>query len=339
MKTYRAVLAGCGGMAKGWIDIANSRADLEIVGLVDINPAAAEACAERHNMPTSIVYDTLEPALASAKPDVVLDITVPSAHYEVVLTALRAGCHVLGEKPLADSMEHAREMVSAAKSAGKLYAVMQNRRYLPYIRDFRKALCDGLIGEISTVNADFYIGAHFGGFRDVMDSPLVLDMAIHTFDQARFISGEDPIAVYCREYNPKGSWYKGNASAVCVFEMTNGVVFTYRGSWCAEGLNTTWESDWRVQGSKGGAKWDGGENCVVEVVSNAEGFIRKHDRIEIQPTNLPHVGHAGCIDAMMTALHEGREPETVCTDNIKSLAMVFGAIESAKKRERVEIEV
>jgi predicted dehydrogenase len=216
---------------------------------------------------------------------------------------------------------------------------MQNRRYIPEIRGLRKALDDGLIGDVSTVNADFYLGPHFGGFRDVMDSPLVLDMAIHTFDQARYISGQDPVAVYCHEYNPKGSWYKGNASAVCIFEMTNGVVFTYRGSWCAEGLNTSWESDWRIQGSKGSAKWDGAEQVVAEVVSNQEGFVREHEKVVISPVELPLTRHDGCLDAMVTALVQGAEPETVCTDNIKSLAMVFGAIESAKAGKRVEIEV
>lgn len=89
-----------------------------------------------------------------------------------------------------------------------------------------------------------------------MDHPLIVDMAIHTFDQARFISGTDPISVYCHEYNPPGSWYKGNAAAICIFEMSDGSVFTYRGSWAAEGQNTSWESAWRVTGSEGTALWD-----------------------------------------------------------------------------------
>ncbi|MDO8586439.1 MAG: Gfo/Idh/MocA family oxidoreductase [Armatimonadota bacterium] len=337
MKQYRVVQVGCGGMAHHWIDMAGNTPDLEIVGLVDLNRQTAEECAKRHGLPASVVFDTLDQALSMAKPDIVFDVTVPAAHHEVTLAALKAGCHVFGEKPLADSMERAKEMVAAAKASGKLYAVMQNRRYLPQMRGLRKALDDRLIGDISTVNADFYLGAHFGGFRDAMDSPLVLDMAIHTFDQARFICGEDPIAVYCHEYNPKGSWYKGHASAVCMFEMTNDVVFTYRGSWCAEGLNTSWESEWRVQGSKGSSKWNGANEIIAEVVSAPDGFIYKHDRITIQPLDTRLVGHDGCMDAMMTALREGKEPETVCTDNIKSLAMVFGATESAKTKQRVEI--
>src|SRR6266581_2652143 len=72
------------------------------------------------------------------------------------------------------------------------------------------------------------IGAHFEGFRQHMRHVLLLDMAIHTFDAARLLTGADPVSVYCKEWNPVGSWYDHDASAVAFFEMTNGIVYTYR---------------------------------------------------------------------------------------------------------------
>ena len=134
---------------------------------------------------------------------------------------------------------------------------MQNRRYDLQIRRLREFLASDALGPVTTVNCDFYIGAHFGGFRDHMKHVLLLDMAIHTFDQARCLAQADPVAVYCHEWNPVSSWYDHDASAVVVFEMTGGLVYTYRGSWCSEGLNTTWESDWRIVGTKGSVSWDG----------------------------------------------------------------------------------
>src|SRR5207248_2903614 len=122
------------------------------------------------------------------------------------------------------------------------------------------------------LNADFYIGAHFGGFRDEMESPLLLDMAIHTFDAARFASGADPVSVYAEEFNPSWSWYGGNCSATAIFEMTGGLRFTYRGSWCAEGLPTSWESEWRAVGAKGSATWNGESSPLAEVVAETDGF-------------------------------------------------------------------
>lgn len=51
-----------------------------------------------------------------------------------------------------------------------------------------------------------------------MDHPLIVDMAIHPFDQARFICGTDQASVYCHEYNPLGYWYNGNVSAICILK-------------------------------------------------------------------------------------------------------------------------
>lgn len=53
-----------------------------------------------------------------------------------------------------------------------------------------------------------------------MDSPLILDMAIHQFDQARCMTGADALAVTCHEFNPAWSWYRHGAGASAIFEMT-----------------------------------------------------------------------------------------------------------------------
>ena len=92
-----------------------------------------------------------------------------------------------------------------------------------------------------------------------MPHVLLLDMAIHSFDAARLFTGADPVSVYCQEWNPAGSWYDQDASAIALFEMSDGLVYTYRGSWCANGFPTKWECDWRFIGQNGTAIWDGGE--------------------------------------------------------------------------------
>ena len=76
-------------------------------------------------------------------------------------------------------------------------------------------------------------------------------MAIHHFDLARYFTGLDAVAVYAHEFNPQGSWYEGDVAATCIFEMSNGAIFTYRGSWCAEGCHTSWNGDWRFIGING----------------------------------------------------------------------------------------
>ena len=337
----RAVLVGCGGMSRAWLNAAGERDDLEIVALVDIDRDNARWRAEEFGLDSALVGSDLTTVLRETAPDVVFDVTVPEAHTAVACTALRHGCHVLGEKPLAASMAGARRALRAAEKAGKIYAVIQNRRYNPAIRRLARLLARGAIGEITTVNCDFYIGAHFGGFRDHMEHVLLLDMAIHTFDQARLITAADPVSVYCREWNPRGSWYDRDASAVCVFELSDGIVFTYRGSWCAEGLNTSWESDWRVVGTRGTAMWDGHEGIRAAAVKKSGDFTSEMKELKVPAlAKKDRVGgHAGLIDEFLYSVRKGVAPETVCTDNIKSLAMVFGAIESARRGRQVAIEV
>lgn len=339
-KTLKVVLVGCGGISNGWLKTAKGLEGVTVAGLVDINPAAAQARKDQHEFAEAQVGDDLRAMLKVVKPDIVFDCTVPEAHIDVVLEALRHGCHVLGEKPMADSMTNARRMIVAARKAKRLHAVMQNRRYDRRIRAYHDLVTGGALGGLTTLNCDFYIGAHFGGFRDRMRHVLLLDMAIHTFDAARFISGADPVAVYCREWNPRGSWYDHDASAVAIFEMSNGLVYTYRGSWCSEGLNTTWECDWRAVCTQGSALWDGADAFKASAVAKPGGFFSEFKEVPVALSDTAkRDGHAGCIREFVECVRTGRVPETAGPDNIKSLAMVFGAIRSATTRRRVSIKL
>jgi predicted dehydrogenase len=331
-----AVLAGCGGISRAWLKAIQDMPDVKMVGFVDLYPQTAQERAAEFGWTEAQTGSDLAATLEATHPDCVFDCTVPEAHVAVTHTALAHGCHVLGEKPLADTMENARRSVAAAQAAGKIYAVIQNRRYDPNILRLCEFLASGAIGPVTTVNADFYIGAHFGGFRDRMRHVLLLDMAIHTFDAARKISGADPLAVYCHEWNPPGSWYDHDAAAVAVFEMSGGLIFTYRGSWCSEGLNTTWESEWRIVGTKGSVRWDGAETFQAQVVAETGGFFSKWEDLTLRPA--PEgmaTGHAGVIREFLDCVRSGGVPQTAADDNIKSLAMVFAAITSAEQKQRV----
>jgi len=339
VEPIRAVMAGCGGISGTWLRALQEMPEVRVVGFVDVVEENARRRAAEYGGGVELkgiaVGTDLAEMLTRVRPDVVFDCAVPEAHCDITLTALAHGCHVLGEKPMADSMENAHKMVAAAQKAGKILAVIQNRRYDARIRRLRHFLESGAIGPITTVNCDFNLGPHFGGFRDEMAHPLLLDMAIHTFDAARYLTGADPLAVSCKEWNPPGSWYKGDASAVAVFEMTQHIVYTYRGSWCSNGLTTTWESSWNITGEDGGVSWDGAERFEAVAVREVKGFHPERTPIEVPPFDAGDKvgGHDGLIRDFLRAMQTGVPPETVCTDNIKSLSMVFGAIESSAQRQ------
>jgi predicted dehydrogenase len=337
----RAVMVGCGSISGTWLDALETMSDVEIVGLVDLDLEAARTRADQYALTEAVIDHDLPAILENTDPDIVFNCTVPGAHHEVTLTALRSGAHVLGEKPLANSIEEAREMVEAAEAANRIFAVIQNRRYQPAVRRLRRFLASGRIGRITTVDSDFYIGAHFGGFRDRMEHVLLVDMAIHTFDAARYISGADATSVYCHEWNPVGSWYDHDASAIAVFEMTDDIVYSYRGSWCSEGCNTSWESSWRIVGTQGSVLWDGNDGFDIQVVEETGGFFSELADVTMPPlSDEDRIGrHAGVIREFVDCVHSGCIPETIGSDNIKSLAMVFGAVESSESGGKVLIEV
>ena len=170
-----------------------------------------------------------------------------------------------------------------------------------------------------------------------MDNPLISDMAIHPFDAVRFILGRNAKSVFCHGFNPSWSWYKGNANAICVFEMEDGSVFDYRGSWCASALNTSWESEWYVVCAKGTVYWDGAAKLICDrnVVSDPDDDSSK--TYEIALAVMEEIEHEACISEMFNALNTGVRPPTDCRDNINSIKMVYKAIESAKLKKAISI--
>jgi len=336
----KVVQVGCGQMGQGWVESAAATPGLAIVGLVDLNRTVAQETAVRFKLPPGVVFSSLKEALAATGADVVFDVTVPSAHEAVVVEAMENGCHVLGEKPMSDSLPSAQRMVAAANRTGKIYAVTQTQRYRPPIRALQSFLARGAIGNVQEAHADFFIGPHFGGFRDQMDFPLLMDMSIHTFDAARFLTGADPLSVYCHSFNPARSWFKGDASAIVIFEMTGGVVFCYRGSWCALGERTDWHSQWRILGSAGSVVWDGEMAFDAEAIepNAAPAFFDSMRKLKVPVAPMPVERHAALMAEFVAAPRAGRPSETNCPDNIKSLAMVLAAVESAKTGRKVAVQ-
>jgi predicted dehydrogenase len=200
-------------------------------------------------------------------------------------------------------------------------------------------LRQGLIGEITTVNVDFFVPAHFGGFREKMDHVLLIDMAIHPFDAVRCLTGANAESVYCEEWNPKGSWWQHGASAHAIFQMNGGIRFTFRGSWCSEGLRTSWNSAWRIIGTKGTILWDGLEEIRGEYATKPNGLF--YETESFVPTEEPDSretrGHLSVMAQFLRNVTEGVPAETRSADNIHSLAMVLGAIESANRGQRVPV--
>lgn len=338
---HRALLVGAGGMGRAWArNILDASPQVSLVGWVDIVPGLAEgAIADLGGSWHGLVspFTDIEEAILTTKPDFVVDVTVPEAHEAVTVMSLNHGLPVLGEKPMSVSLESAKRMRDASIRARKLYMVSQSRRYDAGLVAFQDAIQS--LGGLGILTADFFIGAHFGGFRDVMPDVLLKDMAIHTFDAARYLTGSNPRSVYCDSFRVPWTWYEGNESALAIFEFDSGVRFSYRGSWAAEGHQTEWEASWRAVCKDGTVTWNGADVLVIDRVTSHDGFIRPSstDHVRIQP--IKFAGIAGSLRDFLGALDNGTDPMGVCSDNIWSLAMVIYAVESSRTQQKVEISL
>jgi len=341
---YRVVLVGCGGISKAWMNAVRAHYSerIQFVGLVDLFEESAKKLAEHYELDVPIGSD-LPAMLAETKPDLLFNCTIPDAHFETCKAGLEAGCHVLVEKPAAATLQKALELAAISERCQRQLAVIQNRRYLPDQAVLRDLIESGAIGRVHTVCADFYLGPRFGGFREEMQHVLLLDMAIHTFDQARYLTAGRPKTVYCHEFNPNGSWYAHGASAMAIFTLENDITFNYRGSWCALGARTSWNAEWRILGDKGTALWDGEKGLQIDVLNETgqkEGLFDAAQALGIPEVNrdAARMAHAGMIGGFLDAIDTGEPPPTTIADNVFSLAMVEGAIISAEQHRVVDFQ-
>jgi predicted dehydrogenase len=335
MEKLRAVLVGGGGMGRAWARTLQGSPNAKIEGWVEVDGETMAAALNEVPLELSYAGPSLTEALQQIRPDFVVDVTPPEVHRLVTLEALDAGIPVIGEKPMAESMESAKEMVAAASRARRIYMVSQSRRFDGRVKAFQ-SLVAREIGPPGILHADFFRGPHFGGFRDQMESPLLLDMAIHTFDQARYVLGTNAVSVLAEEYNPLWSWWAGDACANALFEMSDGARFSYGGSWCAEGMPTSWEASWRAVGARGSVLWDGHGSPAGERLADDQGFERPMTPIGEDSHKITG-GIGGALEEFCHALRSGRTPMCSAEDNIQSLAMVFAAKASAAEGRRVKI--
>ncbi len=190
----------------------------ELVAVCDRDPDRAEA-ANRFGVP---VFTVAEEMLEELRPDVCSVATggyeYSSDHYAPTLEALRAGCHVLCEKPISNIIANAEEMVRVAREEGRCFAVDFNHRFTPAARIAQTWMDEGRLGDLLFVNVALWIGRP-GGF----DSPFFHLKALnpHSIDLMRHFCG-DITEVHCFAMKAPGRNFWSSASFN--FRLKNGMV-------------------------------------------------------------------------------------------------------------------
>jgi len=331
----RIIQVGVGGMGTAWTPVLAANPQVEIAGMVDVNPDVLQQTAEKHGVPAAQCFTELETALAVVDCDAVVLVTPPAFHSPQAIAAAKAGKHVLTEKPLSDTPQAARAMVEACEQAGVTLMVSQNYRRSPGPMTMHTVVQNGLLGpveQLGHVTIEFYIAVDFGAtnFRTLMQYPLLLDMGIHHVDLLRYVTGTDVVSVFARTFHPSWSWYQHDDGLAMTFELANGAVGTYLGSWSSGGKQTPWDGEWRLQGPKGALIWTGDgitfaaqDNSIVEAVPI--------------PT-YPSTGLGLVLEEFMTAIQAGVQPATNGRDNLRSIGIQFAALESIRRGVPVRVD-
>ena len=152
MQRLRVGLVGCGGIARFHVGNLMQLEDVEIVGLAD--PSEANLTAMRSEFPTLTgvpSFGTAEELYETVELDGVQLATPHTLHFAQVTTAVERGLHVLCEKPLACTPEHARAIRAQAEAAGVVVTVSYQRRFDPAYLYMQHAIAAGELGELQTV--------------------------------------------------------------------------------------------------------------------------------------------------------------------------------------------
>jgi predicted dehydrogenase len=324
----RVVVAGAGGMGRAWLAAIRTSPDVVVAGLADVDVARARHVADELAGPgVPVGADAVELARATGA-QALVDVTTPDAHHPVTTAALFAGLPVLGEKPVAASLAEALSLTAAAEVSGELFMVSQSRRWNPHVFALRDLAAS--LGTVALATTQFFRAAHFPGFREQMSNPLLVDMAIHPFDTARFVLASEPVSVYCEAFNPPWSWFAGSAAASATFTFSSGARYVFTGSWCAPGVQTSWNGEWRVSAQEGSLTWDG-ENAPV---------LDRSDATPVPGPSMPAAqpGIVWALHEFVSALRTGSVPMGEVHENVMSLAMVEAAVASAAARAPVQLD-
>jgi predicted dehydrogenase/nucleoside-diphosphate-sugar epimerase len=143
--TFRVGIVGAGHISEFHLRGLKRVPCAQVVGVTDLDRGRAEALAKRFGIPR--VFDNLD-ALLGHGVDVIHVLTFPGSHAELTIRSLEAGCHVLVEKPLANSEEDCDRIVNAARKAGKVVCVDHAMLRDPFVRRAIDLVKAGRIGEV-----------------------------------------------------------------------------------------------------------------------------------------------------------------------------------------------
>ncbi len=358
MRKLRAGIVGCGGIANGkHLPAMKKNGNFEIVAFCDLIEERAQKAKEEYGTPDARVYTDYH-ELIKEELDAVYVLTPNNAHAPVAVAAMKAGKHVMCEKPMAKTYAQAKEMLETAKETGKILTIGYQNRYREDSRYLKKACENGDLGEI------YFAKAHairrravptWGVFLDAEaqgGGPLI-DIGTHALDLTLWMMDNyEPASVTGSVFrkladqkdtgNAWGDWdpekFTVEDSAFGFIKMKNGATIELESSWALNSLEVD-EAKTSLCGTKAGADMkDGlrinrvqyGKQCVEKPNLEAGG-VDFYDGVSEEPSDVEQ-------RVFYNAVVNG-EPLTVKPEQAAVVTQILEAVyESARTGKTVYFE-
>lgn len=341
MKTLRQVHIGAGGFGGYWCSAVLPRLRhlnlAEPAAIVDINPEALQRAKEGLGLEDSQLYTDAARAIREMKPDFVSIVVPPAYHEEMVNLAVENGCHILSEKPIADSMEASCRIYRRVRDAGLKMAVTMSHRFDQDKQSLEREIRSGEYGALSSLigrnswNNRAY--GSWGKFRHEIPDTLLIEGTVHHFDIIRSLTGADAQTVYAVTWNPAWGEYKGDSNALVTITMTNGVRAFYEGSKTSAVGQYGWGGDYfRAECELATLTL---ENRKLSVTSDLSGErVITEKRLQHQEAWM----NPWLAELFVDWLNGADAPPNRIEDNIQCAALLFAAVESAHTGQPVDVQ-
>lgn len=328
----RTGILGCGGFAHRHAqNLVALPEEAELVAFCDQSLTAAEAYNQRYAGGKAALYTDFHPMLEREKLDLLVIALPPFAHTDEVPCAAARGVHLLMEKPIALSMQHAWSMVQAAESAGIQTQVGFMWRFGEAIEILKGMIDSGEAGTPGLMSARYFCNSlHAPWWRDRSKSGgQLVEQIIHMVDLIRYLLGT-PVSVYSRQENifhtdlPDYTVEDTSATIYGFRSGALGVIYATNGA-----IPNKWINDYRVVTRSVTAEFANANNAVFHLTAQ-EGVPQRtiaSDR---------NVHRAELLD-LISAIRIGGGTRTPLREGALSLEMALAATESALSHQEVRI--
>lgn len=233
MKKIRFGMIGCGMISNFHARAIEQIENAELAGCYDAYLPNAEAFSKKYG---ATVFRELENMLQSDNIDAVCVCTPSGMHTPQAVAAMRAGKHVVCEKPMSLTLAEADQMIETQRSTGVKVCVISQYRYTPAMREVQRAINAGAFGRIVSGSLQmkyfrsdaYYNSASWRGTWAMDGGGALMNQGIHGIDMFRTLMG--PVRQLCAYARTQTRKIEVEDSAVAILEFENGAIGTIEGS-------------------------------------------------------------------------------------------------------------